>query len=313
MRQGEVWRLLCRVDPDRALAGLLTALEAGEAEPAAWRSFFWAAAESEDPEVHAASLAAAERPDFPAGLVHPLLDWLMRRRDLGAAATTEALLVLWDRLFSELAELASPVDEDIREDPVFQMLNSAEGKIGTLLINEIERRREAGEGPLPAALKQRIERLVASDACAEGAWPRRDDGRPSRAVPSRPGLDDRGPGSAASLGRSGRGRRLLGRAPLVRPARSDAVRFAQVGHAVRRPSAFGRTRQPEPRGLADAALTMGAKAGRGALRPDGDRDPARARRWRRGSADARPLICWSGRWSSSATTRRRSGASEPSR
>jgi hypothetical protein len=43
------------------------------------------------------------------------------------------------------------------------MLNEAEGKIGTLLLNEIERRREREEPPLTTELKERIERLVGSD------------------------------------------------------------------------------------------------------------------------------------------------------
>ncbi len=162
MRQGEVWRLLCASDPDRALAGLLAALEAGDAEPAAWRQYFWAIADNEDKDVHAAALAAAQRPDFPAGLAHPLLDWLLRRRSF-VPVETDALLILWDRLLNELTEHRRPIDEDIREDPVFQMLNSAEGKIGTILINEIERLREAGDEPLNAGIKLRIERLVAAD------------------------------------------------------------------------------------------------------------------------------------------------------
>lgn len=162
MRQGEVWRLLCKADPHRALAGLLTALDAGDGDVMAWRSYLWATAESEDQAVHAATLAAVNRQDLPRGLAHPVLDWLMRRRDL-VPVETDGLLALWDRLFDELAELASPVSEDMREDPVFRMLNEAEGKIGTLLLNEFERRREGGEPPLSPDLKQRIERLVASD------------------------------------------------------------------------------------------------------------------------------------------------------
>jgi len=161
MRQGEIWRLLCKADPHRALAGLLAALESGEAEVMAWRGYLWAAAESEDAAVDVAALAAVERSDFPRGLVHPVLDWVMRRREV-LSLDTDGLLALWDRLFDELVELASPVDDDIREDPVFRMLNEAEGKIGTLLLNEIERRREGGKPSLTPKLKERIERLVAS-------------------------------------------------------------------------------------------------------------------------------------------------------
>ena len=162
MEQGEVWRLLCAADPHRALTGLLTALEAGDADVAAWRSFLWATAESEVADVHAAALEAVQRQDFPRGLVHPVLDWLMRRRSL-VPLETEGLLSLWDRLFDELTDLASPVTEDMREDPVFRMLNEAEGKIGTLLLNEIDRRRAADEPPLCEGLRQRIERLVGSE------------------------------------------------------------------------------------------------------------------------------------------------------
>jgi hypothetical protein len=162
MEQGEVWRLLCQNDPKRALAALLTSLDASEAEIAAWRNYLWAIAESEDAQVHAETLAAVERRDFPRGLVHPVLDWVMRRREL-VPLDTDGLLALWDRLFDELTELASPVDDDIREDPVFRMLNEAEGKIGTLLLTEFERRRTDGDAQLTPALKERIERLVASD------------------------------------------------------------------------------------------------------------------------------------------------------
>jgi hypothetical protein len=101
MRQGEVWRLLCNADPHRALAGLLTALDAGDAEVLAWQSYLRAAAQSEDAAVHAATLAAVERGDFPGGLVHAVVDWVMRRREL-VPLDTEGVLALWDRLLGEL-------------------------------------------------------------------------------------------------------------------------------------------------------------------------------------------------------------------
>jgi len=165
MRQSDIWRSLCNAEPMRALAALEAGIAAGRAEPYEWRGLLHAAVQSEDPAVHAAVAAAALRHQFPDGTAHAVLDLLLSHPETTGLSQTQ-LLALWDRVFAELGRAAEPVSQDMHNDPVFRLLNEAEGKIGTILLNELGRRRRASEqDPVPRPFKTRIERLVV----AEGA------------------------------------------------------------------------------------------------------------------------------------------------
>lgn len=163
MGQGEVWRLFCVAEPLRALEGLLAALQRGDDLPGAWQSFFWALAEQEDQAPHAAALEVVERDTFPMHVPHAILDWLLRKRDL-VPATSEQVLAIWDRLLVRLRQEAEQITDEIRNDVVFRMLNEAEGKIGTMLLEELDRMRGTESiGEVPESIRARIEQLVAAD------------------------------------------------------------------------------------------------------------------------------------------------------
>lgn len=163
MRQSDIWRSLCDAEPMRALAALEAGIAAGRSEPYEWRGLLHAAAQSEDPAVHAAVAAAALLLQLPDGTAHAVLDLLLRRREATGLSQAQ-LLALWDRVFAELERAAEPVSQDMEEDPVFRLLNEAEGKIGTVLLNELGRRRRGHEQyPVPRPFRTRIARLVAAD------------------------------------------------------------------------------------------------------------------------------------------------------
>lgn len=162
MRQSDLWRTLCDAQPLRALAALQAGLAAGRSEPHAWRDMLHAAAHIDDAALQAGMASALEH-GLPDGTAHAVLDWLSRQRS-ASGLSPEAVLALWDRLFTELERAACPITGDMREDPVFRLLNEAEGKLGKCLLSELDRRQDANAPvPLPPAFRDRIERLVAAN------------------------------------------------------------------------------------------------------------------------------------------------------
>ena len=159
-QQDDLWRLFCSADPLHALEALLVGLKADRNEHEAWRSFFGAAAENEDSKVQEAVANAVVRAELPRGLAGSILDWLKRRRTL-IPMTEDALLTLWDSLFMELEDDGLPVTDNMRDDALGHVLNSAEGKAGWILLEELGRSvRSSSTSPFSESLRRRIERLV---------------------------------------------------------------------------------------------------------------------------------------------------------
>lgn len=133
-RQGELWRLYCDAEPHAALVGLVAGDPSSDDRPGAWQSFFWSITTSDDPsDIHRLAFEAITAPGHHLRAAHAVLDWILRRRSL-IGADTGALLALWDRLFQELLRSNRPIEDQSRSDVTFSMLNSAEGKIGTVLL-----------------------------------------------------------------------------------------------------------------------------------------------------------------------------------
>ena len=83
IEEGDIWRLLCLADPDRALRVLRLEGVGGNWNLEAWQSFLWEASEKATAELQfeLADLLL-EMPDAPLGeLLSSAASWLRRRRE----------------------------------------------------------------------------------------------------------------------------------------------------------------------------------------------------------------------------------------
>lgn len=160
--QGDLWRLYCDAEPQNALAALLADDPTSTSRAGAWQSFFWSITAMEREDVQQLALDAISRPEFQFEPFTAIADWLLRKRD-ALSVSTASLLALWDRLFTAVKNHGRPVEEQSRRDVVFSMLNSAEGKIGTLLLDEYERVRGNQGASDQLAILARLENLVSAE------------------------------------------------------------------------------------------------------------------------------------------------------
>ena len=138
--QGDLWRTLCRADPQRALRGLIADAVAGPWAPYAWREFIDAACDAGD------GVLDGEIAHLVQTLPHAILTevlasvvaWLRRRwRELPRGENRDAsdVLALWDRL-AELVYRAEPRDEDLdRSDRMSEAINDPGGMLVELLLD----------------------------------------------------------------------------------------------------------------------------------------------------------------------------------
>ena len=160
--QGDLWRLYCDAEPRGALSALLADDPTSSTRAGAWQSFFWSITATQREEIQQLALNAISQPDFLFEPYTAVADWLLRKRDT-LSISTASLLSVWDRLFVAVKNHAGPVEDQSRRDVVFSMLNSAEGKIGTLLLGEYERARGAEAADDQHAILARLERLVSAE------------------------------------------------------------------------------------------------------------------------------------------------------
>jgi hypothetical protein len=158
--QGELWRLYCDAEPHAALAALVAGDPTSDNRPGAWQSFFWSITTTDDPsDIHRLAFDAINAPEHHLRAAHAIIDWILRRRSF-IGAHTDALLALWDRLLAELSRTNQPIEDQSRSDVTFAMLNSAEGKIGTVLL---ELYRDVRDEPaLRTLVLERIAQLISA-------------------------------------------------------------------------------------------------------------------------------------------------------
>lgn len=153
-----MWRSYCDAEPFSALTALLADDPTAEARTGAWQTFFWSITKSDDPALHNEALAALDRPDHTLACHHAILDWVIRHRD-ALTIDSAGFLALWDRLFVAVAATNRPIEDQTRRDVVLSMLNSAEGKLGSVLLEEFGRIRDSDQ-PDYVGIFDRVERLV---------------------------------------------------------------------------------------------------------------------------------------------------------
>ena len=167
--EGDLWRLFCAADPDRALRGLRLEADGGQWGTDAWRCLLWAANDKGDPgfQFELADLLL-QMPDGPLNEnLSSATSWLQRRREALSAIDRPGgprFLRLWDR-FAELAygvqqqgDPAASDDADIQ----FETLNRPGGILAWSLLDALGASKpESGSG-LSADLKLRFDKVVAA-------------------------------------------------------------------------------------------------------------------------------------------------------
>lgn len=165
--QGDVWRVFCSADPDRALRGLALEADNEEWSSEAWRCLLWAANEKGDVAFQFALADLVLRmPDAPLReLLQSVPSWLRIRRELLSAADQPGgarFLSLWDRLANLTYGAADenglgPEDGD---NLLTESLNSPGGVLAWTLLDALSARRPERDSGLSADLKPRFNRLA---------------------------------------------------------------------------------------------------------------------------------------------------------
>jgi hypothetical protein len=164
--QGDIWRVFCNADPDRALRGLRADAEAERWVGDAWRPLLWAANDKGDEafqfgigELMLRMPEAALRDVFPAAT-----SWLQKRREtLSTQAEGRAPLFfqLWDR-FADSAYDNAPVAEEPTEgrDLMTEALNRPGGVLAWALVDALGARKPESHAGLGTDLKPRFTRVA---------------------------------------------------------------------------------------------------------------------------------------------------------
>jgi hypothetical protein len=151
--QGDLWRVFCSADPDRALRGLRANAVAEKWEAEAWRCFLWAAHDKGDDafQMELADLLL-EAPDDMLKLVLPAaVSWLQRKReplDLAEQPGASRYYRLWDKFAGLVYVISdSPLAEDSDQDPTDSALGEPGGILAwTLHDSLVAEKPKRGEG-----------------------------------------------------------------------------------------------------------------------------------------------------------------------
>jgi hypothetical protein len=166
--QGDVWRVFCSADPDRALRGLALEADAGEWDSEAWRCLLWAANEKGDAAFQFALADLMLRmPEAPLkDLLQSTPSWLQKRRETLSATDRPGgarFLPLWDR-FANLTYGGAADEDDLGAEDADSLLtdslNSAGGVLAWTLVDELSARKPGRGSGLSAGLRPRFDRLT---------------------------------------------------------------------------------------------------------------------------------------------------------
>jgi hypothetical protein len=163
--EGDIWRVFCSADPDRALRGLLADADTGEWKVEAWRTLLWTAAEKDDAAFQFNMADAILR--MPEGtvreLLHPAASWLQRRRSnlMGAGQpNVPRYYPLWDTL-AAIAYAVNDVDDDIaNRDVLTDALNHPGGVLAWTILNALGAAKPEANATLGPELTPRFNRAV---------------------------------------------------------------------------------------------------------------------------------------------------------
>ncbi len=141
--QGDIWRVFCNADPERALRGLRADADAGRWEVEAWRALLWAANDKGDDafqfavgELMLRMPEGALRDVFPAAT-----SWLQKRREILSSFGQPGgplFIRLWDR-FADSAYDNAPTQDEPSEgrDLMTEALNHPGGVLAWSLVDAL--------------------------------------------------------------------------------------------------------------------------------------------------------------------------------
>jgi NAD-dependent SIR2 family protein deacetylase len=142
--QGDLWRVFCDSDPQRALRGLVHEATNERWEASAWRYLLWAAGEKGDEEFQLE--LSAQLLDVPDNFLEQILDetsnWLERRWELLSELADDGrdhFFEVWDRL-AEIAYRNNSESNTIADTDALDSaaLSEAGGILASLLVNRLD-------------------------------------------------------------------------------------------------------------------------------------------------------------------------------
>lgn len=168
--EGDLWRVFCSADPQRALRGLKHESDAGRWDPGAWRHLLWASVEKGDAAFqHDLAVLILAMPAPVLGeILHAATSWMARQRESLAHALELGephFLPVWDCL----ADLAYGVregeelDTSYGGDVVDQALNRPGGDLASALLGALAATEPANDSGLGDTLGPRFSRLATAE------------------------------------------------------------------------------------------------------------------------------------------------------
>lgn len=163
--EGDVWRVFCAADPDRALRGLRHDADNGGWNSQAWRTLLWESGDKGETEFHLdlgdlllRMPEVALREFLPAAC-----SWLQRRRTVLTKTDRPGgprFLRLWDR-FADLTYISTaPIELDQSRDILSRSLNEPGGILAWTLLDALSEPKPKAGAELGAELTPRFDRIA---------------------------------------------------------------------------------------------------------------------------------------------------------
>jgi NAD-dependent SIR2 family protein deacetylase len=167
--QGDIWRVFCTADPERALRGLQLEAANNQWQPEAWRSLLWAASDKEDAAFQfVLADLMLQMPDAALSELLPAAtSWLQRRYKVLSATDHPGgarFLLLWDR-FADLTYAPAddePGQDEPDDDLDTEALNRPGGVLAWALLDVLNAPKPERNAGLGAVLRPRFDRLAAA-------------------------------------------------------------------------------------------------------------------------------------------------------
>ncbi len=166
--QGDIWRVFCSADPERALRGLKLEADDGRWDVEAWRCLIWAASEKGDADFQLPMAdLVLNMPEAPLRELLPAAaSWLQRQRELvstGGRPGGPRFLPLWDRLADLTYGLTNDGAVELGDDDFLtESLNRPGGVLAWSLLNALSALKPEPASGLSAELKPRFDRIAAA-------------------------------------------------------------------------------------------------------------------------------------------------------
>lgn len=168
--EGNLWRVFCNADHERALRGLKHESDVGRWDPGAWRHLLWAAAEKEDVAFQhdVAGLILAMPAPTLLEILHAATSWMARQRGALEQAPEQGeahFFSAWDCLANLAYEAREGEEEDASYggDVVNEALNRPGGDLASALLDALAATNPANDSGLGDTFGPRFSRLATAE------------------------------------------------------------------------------------------------------------------------------------------------------